>query len=105
VNPASRRGPGATASWWTEADDAELAALTRELVWGIFDHREQPCSSCARVAAGELAVCPHIARAIAIVVDWRDARELLSRARWVRRQRELLEYQRDVLAVSQGVSA
>ena len=31
--------------------------------------------------------CPHMLRAIALVVEWREARELLSRAEWLR-QRE-----------------
>jgi hypothetical protein len=79
--------------WWTEADNAELAVLTRELVDGIFEHRPQ-CASCAK----GYPPCPHIRAAIAIVVDWRDRRELESRARWLRRQRELLEYGRDVAA-------
>ena len=78
--------------WWTEADDAELAALVWELVDEIFEHRPQ-CASCAAV----YPPCPHIGRAIQIVIDWYAGRELLSRARRLRWERELIDYQRDLL--------
>ena len=77
---------------WTEADDAELAALVWELVDGISEHRPQ-CASCAAV----YPPCPHIGRAIQIVIDWYHGRELLSRARRLRWERELIDYQRDLL--------
>lgn len=82
----------ATPPWWTESDSAELDALVWALVDGIFEHRSQ-CASCAR----EYPPCPHIAEAIGMVVDWRKGRELESRARWLRKQRELLEFERDAL--------
>lgn len=40
--------------WWTEADAAELDCLVRELVDGIFEHRQR-CASCARVLAASRA--------------------------------------------------
>ena len=76
--------------WWTEADQAELDALTRALVDGVFDHRPR-CASCAR----EHPPCPHVNQAIEAVVEWRTAREVYSRARWLRLQREALDLQRD----------
>lgn len=81
-----------TAPWWTPADDAELSALTRELVDGIFGHRPR-CSSCA---AG-YPPCPHVVRAIEVVVAWREARDLRSYARWLRHQRDLIELAEDTI--------
>lgn len=84
--------------WWTEADQAELDCLLHELVVGIFTHRER----CARCIAhrnreqGSLP-CPHVGKAIAVVVDWHQARDLRSYARWVRLQRELFELEQDVV--------
>ena len=71
---------------WTEADQAELDVLVWALVVGYFDHRDR----CARCAAG-YPPCPHVAKAIAEVVEWRDARALLSNAEALRmaRRREL----------------
>ena len=91
-----RRG---TPPWWTEADEAELAALTWELIDGIFEHRET-CSRCIAHATRETGSlpCPNVRNAIEVVADWRYRRELLSRALWLRRQRELLEYERDLAA-------
>lgn len=87
-----------TAEWWTEADDAELAALTWELVDAYFDHRED-CERCRAHLArepGSLS-CPNVTRATAVVVDWQHARQLRSYARWVRHQRDLIELEEDVL--------
>ena len=85
--------------WWTEADQAELASLTWELVDGIYEHRPL----CARCAEG-YPPCPHIQKAIGIVVDWRWRRGLISYAVWLRRQRELLEYGRDVFLFNRGAA-
>jgi len=71
---------------WTEADDAELDVLVDELVNGIGEHRPQ-CASCA---AG-FPPCPHIRRAIEAVLEWRKARELRSRAEWLRAERDRIE--------------
>lgn len=81
--------------WWTEADAAELDSLTWELIGGWFEHRER-CDSCARARTTGIA-CPHTQKAVQVVVDWIRGRELESRARWLRKQRELLDYERDLL--------
>lgn len=97
VNAEPARDEHETPPWWTEADRAELDALTWALVDGIFEHREH----CATCAAGH-PPCPHIAKAIGTVLNWRKGRELQSRARWLRLQRELLQYERDVLLHKAG---
>jgi hypothetical protein len=86
--PAAGR---ARPAWWTDADQAELECLLRELVDGVFEHRER----CERCLAG-YPPCPHVGRAIEVVLDWREARELFSKARWLRWQQELLDFRRDV---------
>ncbi len=85
--------------WWTDADDAELAALVEELVDGIFEHRPQ-CASCAK----RYPPCPHVRKALDVVVDWRHRRGRLSYARWVRWERELLEYRRDLAILHRSVA-
>jgi hypothetical protein len=86
-SPATAQSP----PWWTEADSAELDALVYALVDGIYEHRPR-CASCAGISP-----CPHIRKAVESVADWCRWRELQSRARWLRKQRELLEYERDVI--------
>jgi hypothetical protein len=68
--------------WWTAADAAELDVLVYELVSRYFEHRPL-CASCA---AGD-PPCPHVREAIEAVVDWREARALLSRAEYLRVER------------------
>lgn len=97
VNAEPDRDEQSRPPWWTEADDAELAALTWELVDGVYEHWEMQCASCARVRAREIAVCPHITEAIAVVVDWHHARNLRSYARWIRLQLDLIELEQDIL--------
>ena len=89
--------------WWTEADDAELAALTWELVDGIFEHRPR-CASCAILATGDGLPCPHITRAIEVVGDWMRCRSLQSYARWLRWEREMLEFRRDRARLHRGAA-
>ena len=72
--------------WWTEADDAELDVLVHELVHGVFEHRPR----CARCADG-YPPCPHVREAIEAVLEWRAARALLSRAEWLRAERNRME--------------
>jgi hypothetical protein len=68
---------------WTAADQAELDVLLHALTSGYAEHREH-CASCAGPEP-----CPHLQRAIAEVVDWREARILLSRAQALRIDQEL----------------
>jgi hypothetical protein len=77
AQPAIDRSP-----WWTAADAAELDVLVHELVSRYFEHRPR-CASCA---AGD-PPCPHLREAIEAVVDWREARALLSRAEYLRVER------------------
>lgn len=72
--------------FWTDADGAELDVLVNALVNGVFDHRER----CAICLAGEPYPCPQVQKAIAVVVDWRDNRALLSRAEALRLARRRL---------------
>jgi len=66
-------------AFWTDADDAELDVLVHALVADYLEHREL----CAICATSE--ICPHVSKAISEVVEWRDARVLLSRAQALRR--------------------
>jgi hypothetical protein len=59
---------------WTPADQAELDVLLYALAADWFKHRPT-CNA---------DPCPHIQQAIAEVIDWRDARALLSRAQALR---------------------
>jgi hypothetical protein len=68
-----------TLPYWTEADAAELDALTRELVDRVFDHRVV-CELCS----GARLPCPHVTAAIESVVEWRQRRIQFSRARHLR---------------------
>lgn len=86
-----------TSPWWTEADQAELVALVWALVDGIFEHRSL-CASCA----ARYPLCPHIRKAIEVVIDWRTARDLRSYARWLRLQRDLFELEQDVIRHKAG---
>ena len=72
--------------WWTDADEAELDVLVRELVVAAFVHRER-CSICR---AG-LQWCPFMVAALDIVLDWREGRVLHSKASWLRIRRTALE--------------
>jgi hypothetical protein len=70
--------------WYTAADQAELDVLVWALVYGYFEHRER----CGRCVGPE--PCPHVQAAIREVVDWRDARALLSRAEALRAEQRRL---------------
>lgn len=85
--------------WWTEADQAESEVLVRELVDGIWEHRPK-CASCARSRTD--GPCPHIRKAIEIVVEWHERRHLVSRAIWLRTAPELLAFKRDLAAFRRG---
>jgi len=67
---------------WTAADDAELDVLVHALTGGYVDHRDR----CAICLEGRIP-CPHVRRAISEVVDWFEARKLLSRAEALRAAR------------------
>lgn len=70
-------------SAWTPADQAELEVLVHDLVRAYFDHREH-CASCAR----GYPPCPHVREAIEVVIEWREARALQSRAEHLRAERD-----------------
>ena len=73
---------------WTAADAAELDFLVHALVTGYWEHRDR-CRAClSRAEPGSLP-CPHLRTAIKEVVDWRDARALLSRAEALRAEQNL----------------
>jgi hypothetical protein len=69
---------------WTAADAAELDVLLWELTGAWETHRptcrERPC--------------PHLQEAIAVVIEWRQARELRSRAEELRHHRARFEARR-----------
>ena len=66
-------------TYWTEADQAELEVLLWALVDSHAEHRTL-CPTCVRA----IEPCPAVQRAIAEVLDWRQARILLSRAEALR---------------------
>jgi len=74
-----------SSSCWTAADDAELDVLVHALTSDYFEHRRR-CRAC-RLEPGAPYPCPHLQAAVREVVDWRDARGLLSRAEALRAQR------------------
>jgi hypothetical protein len=63
---------------WTPADQAEQDLLLHALVTAWFEHRDR-C---------DLDPDPHLIAAIDVVVDWREARLLLSNAEWLRAELE-----------------
>jgi hypothetical protein len=65
--------------WWTEADDAELDVLVRELV-SVAGQHVNHCSVCSEGGPW----CPGMVEAFEVVVDWRDGRILRSKAAWLR---------------------
>ena len=81
--PEPREYQSATAEGWTTADAAELDVLIYELARGYLEHRAN-CASCA----AEYPPCAHVRRAIESVLEWREARELMSRAEWLRAERD-----------------
>ena len=78
-----REYQSATTEGWTPADAAELDVLIYELTRSYFEHRAN-CASCA----AEYPPCAHVRRAIESVLEWREARELRSRAEWLRAERD-----------------
>jgi hypothetical protein len=63
---------------WTAADQAELDVLLHALAADWFKHRP----TC------DADPCPHLQAAIAEVIEWRDARVLLSQAQALRAELE-----------------
>jgi|SoiMethySBSTD1v2_1073268.scaffolds.fasta_scaffold469855_3 hypothetical protein len=86
MSDAVRTSARSTAKWWTPADQAELELLLHELVKTYFEEHRNRCAYCR----GEES-CPRLRRAIEAVLDWREARELRSRAAWLRAERDRLE--------------
>ena len=74
-----------TAPWWTPADQAELDVLVNDLVRCYWAHRDE-CADCR-----ERRPCPSLTEAIEAVIEFRDARELRSRAVWLRSEQSRLE--------------
>jgi hypothetical protein len=74
--------------WWTEADRAELAVRTHELVVSAYAHRESGCEPCA----SGYPPCPFVLAVIAEVVTWRDDRILRSRAAWLRARQDRIDW-------------
>jgi hypothetical protein len=75
-----------TAPWWTEADAGELDLLIYEFVRRIADHRER-CADC--LAGDECEQYLNATRVgVEAVTDWQQARELRSKAEWLRRREE-----------------
>ena len=68
---------------WTAADQAELDVMVHALVVGYFEHR-QHCRSCAASRQPGGLPCKAVQAAIREVVDWWEARQLLSKAEALR---------------------
>ena len=74
--------------FWTAADGAELDVLLWALATGYDEHRKL-CRACRPDPDPDAPYpCPSLMRAVGEVVDWRDARALLSRAEALRTQLE-----------------
>lgn len=73
--------------WWTNADGAEVAALTRVLVDEVFQHHERGCRRCD---ANES--CPAVRAGIEIAVEWVELRAAISFARAMRARQELADF-------------
>jgi hypothetical protein len=74
--------------FWTAADDAELDVLLSALVTDYDEHRKF-CRACRPDPDSDAPnPCPSLMRAIAEVVNWRDARLLRTRAEVLRAQLE-----------------
>ena len=75
---------------WTAADAAELDVLLHELIDCYFDHRDR-CAHCLawRERRPDSSPCPYLGSAIGIVLDWRQRRQLLTRAEELRLERRL----------------
>lgn len=67
---------------WTAADQAELDVLLWELT-GRWDEHRRTCT--------HERPCPHLGKAIEVVLEWRAARSLMSRAEALRIERTLFE--------------
>jgi hypothetical protein len=74
---------------WTAADAAELDVLTYELVDAYYQHRER-CDHCLSWQARlpKSTPCPYVQAAIAIVIEWRTKRQLLTSAEQLRLERD-----------------
>jgi hypothetical protein len=70
--------------WWTPADQAELDAFAYGLVDAVDAHKAAGCEVCA---VG-YPPCPVVTEAIERVVEWREARRLLSLATWLRARQD-----------------
>lgn len=81
-----RRFSLASQPYWTEADQAELDVLTWVLVQAMERH-DRLCVLWARELE-EFGVgwCPHLTRAVELVLEWRAGRILKSKAQWLRRR-------------------
>jgi hypothetical protein len=68
------------------------AGHLHELVDNVFQHRDAGCQVCV---AGS-PPCPKVQKAIAVAVEWRDARIVLSRAKWERSRQRLVEFEQEL---------
>jgi hypothetical protein len=87
--------------WWTDADQAELDVITHQLVESVFSHRGAGCPVCA---AG-FPPCPKVQKAITVVIEWREARILLSQATWERMRQNLVEFELELDELLLGLTA
>lgn len=72
-------------TWWTDADEAELAVLVQAFVDGFEAHR-----GVCRVCASGGPWCAGAREALDALLDWRRRRLLLSQAEFLRRQHDEL---------------
>jgi hypothetical protein len=86
---ASRsRGTSVTApAWWTAADRAEVAALTRVLVDEVFDHRARGCRYCDAAEP-----CPAVRAGIEEAVRFVEQRAAISFAQAMRARQDLADF-------------
>lgn len=70
-------------TWWTEADQAELDVAVWELVTVAESHNGK-CAACREARAAGRNFCEPMSDAIQAVCDWKERRDLLSRAQFFR---------------------
>lgn len=77
--------------WWTEADQAEFAVHVKEFLDVVFLHKEW-CLECQGIYSwckGRRCWCDDLLKAFQQLMDWRQARILVSKAEWLRVQQDI----------------
>jgi hypothetical protein len=68
--------------WWSEADQAELEVAIYDFLSVVEDHKD--CEACSEAKLVGRRFCEPIIKAIEALCDWKEKRDLLSRAEFYR---------------------